>query len=138
MFTADNVLGQGTAVFEDMTTYLNSLEKMKTLFHGRAYPGHGELINDGLRKIAEYINHRKHREEQVVQVMKCAKADSRRNWTGMEIVKVIYKDVHADLHPAACAGVLQILGKLEEEGRATKADDGVDGNSWVLTGQAAL
>lgn len=138
MFTADNVLGEGTAVFEDMAMYINSLHKMKTLFHGRAYPGHGELINDGLQKISEYINHRKHREEQVVQVMRCGKADGNRSWTGMDIVKEVYKEVHEDLHPAACAGVLQILRKLEQEGRAARAEDDRDGNLWVLTGQAAL
>ncbi len=138
IFTADNVLGEGTAVFEDMATYMNSLHKMKTLFHGRAYPGHGELINDGLEKIAEYISHRKQREEQVVQVLRCAKANGSRSWSAMEIVKVVYKEVHEDLHPAACAGVLQILGKLEQEGRASRADVGGDGDVWVLTSQAAL
>ncbi|KAM3501835.1 hypothetical protein MY11210_009261 [Beauveria gryllotalpidicola] len=138
MFTADNVLGEGTAVFEDMTTYISSLHKMKTLFHGRAYPGHGNFINDGPKKIVEYINHRKQREEQVVQVMRCTKADGNRHWTGTDIVKVVYKEVHEDLHPAACAGVLQILSKLEQEGRAVRANDGDAGDSWVLTGQAAL
>lgn len=134
IFTADNVLGEGTAVFEDMATYLNSLHTMKTLFHGRAYPGHGELIHDGRSKIAEYINHRKRREEQVVQFMK----SSSRTCTAMEIVRIIYKDVHEDLHPAACAGVVQILRKLEQEGRAARAEGGGDGDLWVLTGQAAL
>ncbi|OAA73757.1 Beta-lactamase-like protein [Cordyceps fumosorosea ARSEF 2679] len=135
MFTADNVLGEGTAVFEDMATYLNSLHQMKMLFRGRAYPGHGELIEKGPDKITEYIKHRKQREEQVVQVMRSTKSDGSQNWTGMEVVKIIYREVHEDLHLAACAGVLQILRKLEQEGRAARADDG---DSWVLAGQAAL
>ncbi len=134
MFTADNVLGEGTAVFEDMATYINSLHRMKTLFQGRAYPGHGELISDGRAKISEYISHRKQREEQVVQVMKTGS----RKCTAMEIVKVVYKDVHKDLHPAACAGVVQILRKLEQEGRAARVEGGGDGDLWMLTGQAAL
>ena len=40
MFTGDNILGHGTAVFEDLTVYLNSLSRMRGQFHGRAYPGH--------------------------------------------------------------------------------------------------
>ncbi|KAJ3499777.1 hypothetical protein NLG97_g79 [Lecanicillium saksenae] len=138
MFTADNVLGQGTAVFEDMAAYMNSLYKMKGLFRGRAYPGHGEIINNGVEKITEYINHRRQREEQVVQVMRGANSDGSRNWTGMDIVKVVYKDVREDLHAAACAGVVQILGKLEQEGRAARVDDDANAGHWRLTGQAAL
>ena len=40
IFTGDNVLGHGTAVFEDLTWYLDSLLRMRGQFHGRAYPGH--------------------------------------------------------------------------------------------------
>lgn len=40
MFTGDNVLGHGTAVFEDLIVYLNSLSRMREQFKGRAYPGH--------------------------------------------------------------------------------------------------
>ncbi|KAJ2982952.1 hypothetical protein NQ176_g1038 [Zarea fungicola] len=134
MFTADNVLGQGTAVFEDMTSYLNSLHKMKNLFRGRAYPGHGEIIEDGVDRIIEYINHRKQREEQVVHVMKGPRKSGSRRWTAMAIVKVVYRDVHEDLHPAACAGVVQILDKLEKEGKAARSGD----DGWCLTDQAAL
>src|SRR5271155_4117736 len=69
IFTGDNVLGQGTAVFEDLATYLNSLEKMKGMFSGRAYPGHGPVIDDGRAKIVEYIQHRQQREQQVIEVL---------------------------------------------------------------------
>lgn len=40
MFTGDNVLGHGTAVYEDLAVYLDSLSRMREQFHGRAYPGH--------------------------------------------------------------------------------------------------
>ncbi|KAF4983819.1 hypothetical protein FZEAL_856 [Fusarium zealandicum] len=136
MFTADNVLGQGTAVFEDMAAYLKSLEEMKTLFKGRAYPGHGPVIEHGPAKIAEYIAHRRQREEQVVQTLRLGDGgveadvnESRTAWTAMELVKSIYEDVPESLHPAACGGVLQILGKLESEGRVSQ-----DGDRWTLSG----
>ena len=124
MFTADNVLGQGTAVFEDMATYLKSLEEMRPLFKGRAYPGHGPVIEDGPAKISEYIAHRRQREEQVVQTLRSPRPDSEpAQWTAMELVKVVYKDVPEGLHPAACSGVLQILRKLEGEGRVARRSD---------------
>ncbi|KAM5341639.1 hypothetical protein ACJ41O_014670 [Fusarium nematophilum] len=134
MFTADNVLGHGTAVFEDMPAYLRSLEEMRTLFKGRAYPGHGPVIEHGPTKIAEYIAHRRQREEQVVRTLglgtggvEARAAGSKSAWTAMELVKIIYKDVPEELHPAACGGVLQILGKLEGEGRVARDDD-----RWTL------
>ncbi|MBV1838895.1 MBL fold metallo-hydrolase, partial [Acetobacter estunensis] len=117
MFTADNVLGQGTAVFEDLGTYIESLTRMKSLFGGRAYPGHGPLIESGSLKINEYIEHRKKREGQVARVLRDIGQEERRPLAAMDIVKVVYRDVSEDLHPAACAGVLQILRKLEAEGK---------------------
>jgi glyoxylase-like metal-dependent hydrolase (beta-lactamase superfamily II) len=121
MFTGDNVLGYGTAVFEDLGIYLNSLEKMRGAFKGRAYPGHGPVIEDGPSKILEYIHHRKMREDQVIKVLKSKKqepgvvAGEPDAWTSMEIVKFIYRDVPEDLHLPAHGGILQILMKLERE-----------------------
>jgi ribonuclease/clavin/mitogillin len=69
MFTGDNVLGHGTAVFEDLATYMSSLETMGSKFGGRAYPGHGDVIEDGRGRISQYISHRKQREDQVLEVL---------------------------------------------------------------------
>jgi len=143
MFTGDNVLGHGTAVFEDLATYLASLEKMRGTFRGKAYPGHGPVIDDGPSKIVEYIRHRKQREDQVIQVLKSSKSspaiDSAcsepDNWTSMEIVKIIYKDVPENLHLPANAGIIQILHKLEEEGKVVE-DSGA--GAWRLRNKAAL
>lgn len=134
MFTADNVLGQGTAVFEDLGTYIESLTKMKRLFGGKAYPGHGPPIESGPLKINEYIEHRKEREEQVTRVLREVGHEKRKPLAAMDIVKVVYRDVSEDLHPAACAGVLQILHKLEAEGKVAE----VDGVGWRLEDKPAL
>lgn len=132
MFTADNVLGQGTAVFEDLATYLKSLESMSKQFKGRAYPGHGPVINDGPAKILEYIKHRKARETQVLDVLA---SEKKGGWTSMDIVKVIYKDYPENLWEPAERGVVQILEKLEGEGRVRH--DEASG-TWVLSGKASL
>ncbi|KAK0610447.1 putative metallo-beta-lactamase domain protein [Bombardia bombarda] len=136
MFTGDNVLGHGTAVFEDLRTYLDSLESMKRLFRGRAYPGHGPVLPDGPAKIAEYIQHRRRREDQVVQNLRSEKADGSREagWTTMELVRVIYEDVPESLHPAAAGGLVQILQKLHKEGKVSLDD----GDKWRLADRSAL
>jgi len=135
MFTGDNVLGQGTTVFEDLATYLGSLEKMKHLFNGRAYPGHGPVLEDGPGKIAEYIRHRRQREEQVIQTMREERsgAGDGTSWTPMELVKIIYREVPESLHPAAAYGVLQILQKLQREGKVV-----LHGDRWRLSDRSAL
>ncbi|CAK7266247.1 hypothetical protein SEPCBS119000_001928 [Sporothrix epigloea] len=142
LFAGDNVLGQGTAVFEDLAVYLQSLARMRTLYAERdkggrwLYPGHGPLVEDGPAKITEYIQHRQQREDQVVELLltsdraKTAPSaihdGSPGSWTAMEIVEAIYADVRKDLYPAAERGIVQILEKLESEGKVAK-----HGQSWV-------
>lgn len=139
LFTGDNVLGHGTAVYEDLPVYLRSLEMMQGVFSGRAYPGHGQFIEDGPAKISEYIQHRQQREDQVLQVLRSPKASLEAQngeagrWTSMEIVKIIYKDVPENLHLPANGGVLQILSKLEGEDKVSH-DDG----AWSWKDRAAL
>lgn len=143
MFTGDNVLGHGTAVFEDLLTYLRSLETMKGKFGGRAYPGHGAVLEDGPGKIVEYIKHRQLREDQVIHVMKSPKTSSPvveaqgepDEWTSMEIVKIIYKDVPENLHIPANGGIRQILMKLEQE---DKVVENSETEKWRIKERALL
>jgi ribonuclease/clavin/mitogillin len=133
MFTGDNVLGHGTAVFEDLATYLGSLDKMKPLFGGRAYPGHGPVIADGPAKIAEYAAHRRQREAQVVETLRLANTQAsggRDGWTPMELVKIIYAEVPETLHIPASGGVIQILQKLKAQGDVVVGE----GDRWTLVG----
>ncbi|OAA49510.1 Beta-lactamase-like protein [Metarhizium rileyi] len=123
MFTADNVLGEGTAVFENMSDYLRSLHSMRGLFSGRAYPGHGPVVEDGPGRITEYIEHRQQRVDQVLQTMSASNGPhvgNRTIWSAMDLVKIIYSDVPDTLHTAACNGILQILEKLTDDGMVTR------------------
>lgn len=61
MFSGDNVLGIGTGVFRDLARYLSSLEKMKALKPPSLYPGHGPVVENGVERIQDYIDHRKQR-----------------------------------------------------------------------------
>lgn len=134
MFTADNVLGHGTAVFEDLTAYMDSLTRMEKQFSGRAYPGHGAVIEDGRAKIREYVAHRKQREQDVTGVLKEKPADGGEGWDSMEAVKVIYKDYPVNLHEPAHGGLKQVLKKLEGDGRVKQLDSG----KWKLVEKSAL
>jgi endoribonuclease LACTB2 len=179
LFTGDAVLGHGTAVFEDLAQYMDSLAKMKDAIGGSvagrgdrrkggnddddndddddggektggkevvrmALPGHGAVITDARAKIDEYISHRAMREREVLAVLAGdrdrdrdpnpaahEKGDEKgddeeeqfgqRPWTSMDIVKLVYADIPESLHVAAEAGVVQVLAKLEAEGRVERA-----------------
>lgn len=136
MFTGDNVLGHGTAVFEDLATYMDSLERMQQQFSGRAYPGHGAVIEEGTAKIREYISHRKEREDQILAAMKQpdVSGEDGSGWSSMGIVKVVYKDYPENLHGPAEGGVVQVLKKLEGEGRVRQVEHG----RWGVSERSAL
>lgn len=141
MFTGDNVLGHGTAVFEHLKPYMDSLETMRAALdstsHERIplYPGHGAVVADGKAKLDEYIEHRAMRERQVVEVLRRGGA-----WTSMQIVKVVYADVPESLHAAAEGGVRQVLGKLEVEGKVVCENaEGADERRWrIKEGSSSL
>lgn len=134
MFTADNVLGHGTAVFEDLTAYMDSLVRMERQFSGRAYPGHGAVIEDGKAKIKEYVSHRKQREQDVLGVLKEKPASGGEGWDSMDAVRIIYKDYPENLHEPAHGGLKQVLKKLERDGRVRQLEDG----KWQLIEKSAL
>ncbi|MCJ1287678.1 hypothetical protein MMC26_007030 [Xylographa opegraphella] len=134
LFTGDNVLGHGTAVFEDLSLYMASLERMRAHggWTGCAYPGHGEVVERGTARVAEYVAHRRIREEEVLGVLR--EEGSREGRTPGEVVRVVYKDVPVSLHEAAEGGVVQVLGKLEGEGRVVRGE----GGRWKLARKEAL
>ena len=125
LFSGDSVLGHGTSVFEDYGTYLHSLEKTRSLFPSsaadggeesltpkrRIYPSHGDVISDGKAKIKEYLQHRRLREEQIMDAML---KNNSAQMTAMDIVKVVYVDTPVELHEPAARGVEQILAKMRD------------------------
>jgi len=135
MFTGDNVLGHGTAVFEDLAAYMDSLDRMQHQFSGRAYPGHGAVVDDGKSKIQEYIKHRHEREQQVLSLMEKDNAGKGSVWRSMELVKTIYKDVPENLHVPAEAGVVKMLEKLELDGKVVHD---TDSDAWRPSSKASL
>ena len=80
LFTADTVLGSGSAVFNDLRALIRSLERCIDIVRQskqnqlpvRLFCGHGPVVEDGEIKMREYIEHRMQRERQVVQALQKA------------------------------------------------------------------
>jgi len=118
LFSGDNVLGLGTTAIPpppdgDMTRYVESLEKMKSLDASLICPGHGPLVHEPRRKIRELIDHRREREEQVLALLREGKR------TPAEIVRAIYPELDPRLERMAQGQVMSHLYKLRDEGKAT-------------------
>lgn len=135
LFTADTILGQGTAVFEDLGLYMVSLSRLHKYGAdpatpiGPLYPGHGPVVHDGQKMIASYRQHRLDRENQVLQLLS---SDPAKAWSATEIVSCIYKAYPQNLWAAAEAGIVLHLRKLEGENRVCKGSDD-SGDTWRLT-----
>lgn len=119
IFTADCVLGQGTAVFDDLSEYIQGLQNLITFNPKQLYPGHGPLIENGVDKIQEYVNHRLEREQQVVQLLTNGTKEA---WSPMEIVEVLYKGYPESLHLHAARGIVLHLVKLQKDGKVTTSE----------------
>ncbi|XP_064465598.1 endoribonuclease LACTB2-like [Ornithodoros turicata] len=112
IFSGDCILGEGTAVFEDLHSYMASLDKILRLKPSIIYPGHGPVITEPEKKIREYVSHRLKREEQILRALK----DASPNWmTPMQLVKAIYVDTPQHLHAAAARNVQHHLTKLVKD-----------------------
>jgi hypothetical protein len=119
----------------------------------RAFPGHGAVISDAKEKLEEYIVHRQMREDEALDVLcfgstttsgktlpKTTK-DSLQStpspmeqvdeevkvgmeWETMELVKIIYRLYPENLWGPAEGGLLQILHKLEGNGKVVMTTAG--------------
>lgn len=132
LFTGDTVLGQGTAVFEDLYDYLESLRKMLDARdkYDTLYPGHGPVVPDGPQTIRMYIDHRLEREAQILAVLQTSPPDG--SWTTWAIVSKVYEGYPESLWEAAAKGVQLHLKKLEREGRVRSLGGEFKNERWEL------
>jgi ribonuclease/clavin/mitogillin len=127
LFAGDNVLGHGTAVFENLAEYMASLKKMAGVVDGRLYPAHGDWVEDGKAKVREYIEHRQQREKEAIEVLSRARDDGEQGWGSMELVKVIYSAYPEALHLPAEGSLKHVLRKLQGEGKVKE-----ERGRWLL------
>lgn len=115
LFSGDCILGEGTAVFEDLYDYMKSLKRIADQKPCLIYPAHGAVIPDPVNKIQYYIQHRQEREEQILGALTVQNRIE--GLTPMDIVKRVYKTTPETLYGAAAKNVSQHLSKLVKEGR---------------------
>jgi len=121
LIAGDMVAGVGTILIDpsegDMAQYLASLERMSARGQRTLLPAHGPALRDGQGKLAEYLAHRRMREQRVVAALTAATAGA----TPGELVATAYDDTPRMLWPLAERSLLAHLIKLANEGRARES-----------------
>lgn len=118
LFSGDNVLGVGTTVIPphggDLGAYMRSLDRLLAEEPTRIYPAHGPKIEDGRAKLRDYIDHRRQREQQVLEALDSGLTQAE------PIVKRVYAAYPEALHAAAAWTVTTQLLDLERKGHVTR------------------
>ena len=121
LFSGDHIMGWSTTVISppdgDMGDYFASLEKVRAREFASIWPTHGPPVLDVPPFIDAYIDHRRAREQAIVDRLVAG------DRTIPQMVKVIYQDVDKRLHPAACHSVLAHMVHLVGTGRATASGE---------------
>ncbi len=115
IFTGDHVMNGSTVVINppdgNMQDYLNSLKKLKTFQPKKLAPGHGDLLKAPQTTLDWIITHRLKREKKVMDAIRTMSGSSL-----SILVKKVYDDVDAQLHPIAERSLQAHLIKLDIEG----------------------
>lgn len=121
LLSADHVMSWSTTIVSppdgDMAAYMESLERLLARDDGTYFPGHGPQIDEPRPFVEAYKAHRLERER---QILACLEDGPR---TIMQMVKVMYADQPAHIHPAAARSVYSTLIYLAARG-AVAAEDG--------------
>lgn len=116
LFIGDTVLGHGTTVFRHLYDYTRTLQAVSQVAPLLLYPGHGAVVVDVQAKLADYLQHRRMREQQLLRVVRDTSAQQHRAATAVELVAKVYPPLSDAVLPAAIQNVTLHLEKLALEG----------------------
>jgi glyoxylase-like metal-dependent hydrolase (beta-lactamase superfamily II) len=126
LFTGDTVLGAGTTVIfppdGDMGAYLSTLQKLIDLNPAVIYPGHGPPRHDAVELLQQYLDHRRLRERQIVELLAMEESDVHM------LRALIYPDLDPRLTRAAELQLDAHLILLRQNGAVVS-----DGTIWKRT-----
>src|SRR5215213_1106348 len=116
-FSGDLILGEGSTIVGprrfggSLADYMDSLRRLQGLELTVLYPGHGPEVRDPQAKIAEYLAHRREREDRLVAAL------DRGERSREALLAEVWDDVPEALRMPAGIAMAAHLEKLEEEGR---------------------
>jgi glyoxylase-like metal-dependent hydrolase (beta-lactamase superfamily II) len=114
-FTGDAVLGEGSVFIAPdpgaLAGYLRALERLLQLPLNLLCPGHGPPIADPKQKLREYVEHRLHRERQLLEALDAGRRSV------ADLLDAAWSDVPQQMRPFAAVTLAAHLDKLEDEGR---------------------
>ncbi|KAL7308943.1 hypothetical protein PS15m_011080 [Mucor circinelloides] len=134
VFTADCILGHGSVAFEDLTEYMGGLRKIRDLKPSRLFPGHGDVVNNGIEKVEQYLSQRLSKEKQILDIML---QDTSVSWTPIELMEHmnnVSKKVYSEQLLAVAVRTvglhlikLNLDGKVEmEDAEQFKKEENID------------
>ena len=125
LFTGDHVMKWSTSVVSppdgDMSAYMASLQKLYDREDRIYYPAHGPAVENPRQLVRGMIGHRRQRERQIVKLLEAGEGHI------PSMVAAMYKGLDPRLTGAAGRSVLAHLVDLQNQGRASLADD-----AWTL------
>ena len=131
LFSGDQVMGWSTTIVSppdgDMGDYLRGLDRLLGRSDEIYWPTHGAAIPDPKALVTALIAHRREREQAILDQV--AAGHHRVD----DMVREIYRDVPAHLHPAAARSTLAAIVHLVETGRLA-----VDGGAVTLEARYGL
>jgi glyoxylase-like metal-dependent hydrolase (beta-lactamase superfamily II) len=124
LFSGDSILGEGKSpVLDDLSAYFDSMHSLLAKLESHPqpvtiYPGHGQMIADGVAAIQLALSKRESRNKEIVSLLKTAP------WITVEqITNEVYKKVPPELRIAAIGTVKRHLTYLEQSGKVARREN---------------
>ena len=132
VLTGDVVMGWSTTLISppdgDVRDFLATCERLRGRDARMLLPGHGAPVADPAARLDWLVAHRRSREAEVLTALASGPADA------PAIAAGIYRDLGADLLPAAARNVLAHLLDLHDRGVVEARPAPVAAASWNLAG----